>query len=71
MLTDPRRQFLRDTPWTCPKVFDAVRDFGAKADNRADDTDAVQACLDAAKQHGQGALAYLPGGYCKITRIRA
>ena len=68
VLTDPARQFLSDTPWTTPKVFDAVRDFGAKADNRTDDTAAVQACLDAAKAHGQGALAYLPGGYYKITR---
>ena len=68
VLTDPTRRFLDDTPWTCPKIFDAVRDFGAKADNRADDTAAVQACIDAAKAHGQGALAYLPGGYYKITR---
>lgn len=68
VLTDPTRRFLNDTPWTCPKVFDAVRDFGAKADNRTDDTAAVQACLDAAKAHGHGALAYLPGGSYKITR---
>jgi hypothetical protein len=67
-LTDPERSFLDGTPWTSPKVFDAVRDFGATADNTADDTAAVQACIDAAKNHGQGAIAYLPGGQYRITR---
>lgn len=67
-LTAASRQFLDDTPWTSPKIFDAIRDFGARADNRTDDTAAVQACLDAAKAHGGGALAYLPGGSYKITR---
>ncbi|MHB0957232.1 MAG: glycosyl hydrolase family 28-related protein [Pirellulaceae bacterium] len=68
VLADPARSFLCDTPWTSPKVFDAVRDFGAIADNTADDTAAVQACIDAAKTHGNGAIAYLPGGQYKMTR---
>lgn len=47
------------------KVFDAKVDFGAKGDGKTDDTDAVQKCIDAARQHGKDAIAYLPGGnYC-------
>jgi hypothetical protein len=68
VMTDPARTFLDDTPWTCPKVFDAKRDFGAKGDGAADDTEAIQATLDAAKARGRGALAYLPGGQYRITR---
>jgi hypothetical protein len=44
------------------KVFDARRDFGARGDLQGDDTAAVQRCIDAARQHGRGALAYLPRG---------
>jgi hypothetical protein len=44
------------------KVFDAVTDFGAKADGKTDDADAVQKCIDAARQAGHDAIAYLPAG---------
>jgi hypothetical protein len=67
-LTDPARRFLSDRPQSAPKVLDARRDFGAKADGSTDDTAALQACLDAARAHGQGAMAYLPGGIYRITR---
>ncbi len=49
------------------KVFDARVDFGAKGDNRTDDTAAIQATLDAAREHGRGALAYLPNGGYRVT----
>ena len=71
MLTNPERRFLCGTLWTSPQVFDAVRDFGATADNSTDDTATLQACIDAARAHGQGAIAYLPGGEYRIrTRCR-
>ena len=50
------------------KVFDAKRDFGAKGDGRADDTDAIQKAIDAARQHGQGAIAYLPAGSYTVSK---
>jgi hypothetical protein len=68
VLTDATRRFLSDAPRVAPEVFDARRDFGAKADGATDDTDALQACLDAARRHGRGASAYLPGGVYRITR---
>lgn len=68
VMIDPARPFLDDAPWTCPKVFDVRGDFGAKGDGSSDDTAAIQAALDAAKAHGRGALAYLPGGQYRITR---
>ncbi len=55
-------RFLRDTAAVPTKVFDAKRDFGAKADGRADDTTALQQTIDAARAHGKGAIAYLPTG---------
>ncbi|MBM3502024.1 MAG: hypothetical protein FJX74_25505, partial [Armatimonadetes bacterium] len=50
------------------RVFDAKADFGATGDGRTDDTDAIQAAIDAARDHGEGALAYLPSGYYVLTR---
>jgi hypothetical protein len=50
------------------KVFDAKRDFGAKGDGRSDDTDAVQRTIDATRQHGVGAIAYLPRGKYLLTK---
>jgi len=43
----------------------SVRDFGAKGDNAADDTAAVQACID--NSAANRAACYLPPGVYKIT----
>lgn len=54
--------FLKETVVLPGKVFDARRDFGAVGDGRTDDTAAVKAAIAAAREHGNGALAYLPRG---------
>ncbi|MGB2824366.1 MAG: glycosyl hydrolase family 28-related protein, partial [Phycisphaerae bacterium] len=56
------RRFFRAAVRIPGKVFDARRDFGAKADRSSDDTLAVQRCIDAARAGGKGAIAYLPTG---------
>ena len=50
------------------RVFDAKRDFGATGDRSTDDTAAIQKTIDAARQHGKGAVAYLPTGTYLITK---
>ncbi|MFM7205710.1 MAG: InlB B-repeat-containing protein, partial [Planctomycetaceae bacterium] len=63
---DPnRRNLTQDLVPT--KVFDAKADFGAVGDNVADDTAKVQACIDAARRWGDGAIAYFPKGTYKVT----
>ena len=57
------QQFLTDKVEIPGKVFDAKRDFGAKGDNKTDDSAAIQATIDAARQAGKGAIAYLPSGW--------
>ena len=64
----PQTSFLRSTVTIPGKIFDAKRDFGAKGDNRADDTAAIEATLTAARQAGKGAIAYLPSGRYRINR---
>ncbi|MHB8953438.1 MAG: glycosyl hydrolase family 28-related protein [Pirellulaceae bacterium] len=61
-------RFLHETVTMPGKVFDAVRDFGAKGDGQADDTAAVQAAIDAAQRAGQRAIAYLPTGNYRVTQ---
>ena len=56
------RTFLRSTARIPGKVFDAKVDFGAKGDGVADDTAAIQQAIDAAREHGNRAIAYLPTG---------
>lgn len=56
------RSFFRTTASMPGKVFDAKVDFGATGDGRTDDTAAIQKCIDAARLHGKGAIAYLPSG---------
>ncbi|MHB9134170.1 MAG: glycosyl hydrolase family 28-related protein [Armatimonadota bacterium] len=61
------QRFLQETVAIPTVVFDAKRDFGAKGDNRANDTAAVQQTIDAARARGKGAIAYLPVGIYRIT----
>jgi hypothetical protein len=64
-------RFLKGAVPVPGKVFDAKRDFGAKADGRTDDTAAVQGAIDAARDHGRGSIAYLPtGNYCVTDTLR-
>jgi hypothetical protein len=60
--------FLCDAVRIPGKVFDAKVDFGAKGDGKTDDTDAIQRTIDAARDHGNDAIAYLPGGDYAISR---
>ncbi|MET0261339.1 MAG: glycosyl hydrolase family 28-related protein [Rariglobus sp.] len=48
--------------------FDARTDFGAIGDGKADDTAALQAAIDAARAHGNNAMAYIPKGSYRLTR---
>ena len=61
-------RYLRSEATVPSEVFDAKADFGAVGDGQTDDTDAIQAAIDAAREHGAGALAYLPTGHYVITR---
>ncbi|MGE9290592.1 MAG: glycosyl hydrolase family 28-related protein [Puniceicoccales bacterium] len=50
------------------RLFDAKADFGAVGDGRADDSEALQKTIDAAREYGRGAIAYLPKGTYRTTR---
>ena len=65
-LLSPQERFLEQRPRIPGKVFDAVRDFGA--DFTKDATGRVQATIDAARMHGDGAIAFFPAGQYAITR---
>ena len=66
-LTSPHTSFLKDTWPVSGRVFDAVVEFGAKADGHTDDSLALQQAIDAAREAGAGAIAYLPMGRYVIT----
>jgi hypothetical protein len=68
VIRDARQRFLRSEASVPTKVFDARQDFGATGDGKTDDTDAIQAAIDAAREQGHGAIAYLPSGYYILTR---
>jgi hypothetical protein len=68
VVTSPEQRFLRETVRMPGRMFDAVKQFGAKGDGKADDTAAVQAAIDAARNEGNGAIAYLPDGRYLLTR---
>jgi len=67
-ITSAQQSFFRSEATIPGKVFDAKRDFGAKADGKSDDSDAVQRSIDAARQHGRGAIAYLPRGKYRFSK---
>lgn len=67
-VTSARQTFFRSDVKVGGKVFDAKRDFGAKGDGKADDTDAIMATIAAAREHGKGAIAYLPCGEYKVKK---
>ena len=68
VVTSADEHFLQTRADVSGKVFDAVRDFGAKGDELADDTIAIQSAIDAARQCGKGAIAYLPTGRYRVSR---
>ncbi len=67
-LASARQTFFRSAVKVPGKVFDAKRDFGARGDGKTDDTDAIVAAIKAAREQGQGAIAYLPHGKYRVTR---
>ncbi len=67
-VTSAAERFLQQTQDVSGKVFDAVRDFGAKGNGKADDTTAIQSAIDAARAWGRGATAYLPTGRYVVSR---
>ncbi len=50
------------------KMFNVKVDFGAQGDGVADDTDAIQAAIDAAQAYDGYAIAYMPKGEYRVTR---
>ncbi len=67
-VSSARQTFFRSEVLIPGKVFDAKRDFGAKGDGKADDTAALVAAIQAAREHGKGAIAYLPCGQYRVTK---
>jgi len=67
-VSSARQTFFRDNVKVDGRVFDVKRDFGAKGDGKADDTDAIVAAIKAAREHGKGAIAYLPHGRYRVTK---
>ncbi|MGE9291594.1 MAG: glycosyl hydrolase family 28-related protein [Puniceicoccales bacterium] len=60
--------FMPESAEVARKYFDAKEDFGAIGDGVADDTTPLQSAIDAAREFGRGAQAYLPHGKYRITR---
>ncbi len=68
VIASAEQRFLHDSAPAPGRVLDAVRDFGAKADGKSDDTAAIQAAIDAARLAGHGAIAYLPTGRYVVSK---
>ncbi len=68
LIKSAKQSFLKTSVPMPGKIFDAKRDFGAKGDGKADDTEAVQKTIDAARTQGKGAMAYLPAGQYNISK---
>jgi Pectate lyase superfamily protein len=60
--------FLRATVDVPQTIIDVKTDCGARGDGRANDTRAVQACLDRGASAGKGALVYFPSGVYRLSR---
>ncbi|MGE9296068.1 MAG: glycosyl hydrolase family 28-related protein, partial [Puniceicoccales bacterium] len=60
--------FMPDLVEVPGRHFDVKEGFGAIGDGKADDTAAIQAAIDAARRHGDNAIAYLPHGEYRITK---
>ncbi|WP_269522644.1 glycosyl hydrolase family 28-related protein [Coraliomargarita parva] len=65
---DAAMNFMPDQVEVPGCYFDVKEDFGAVGDGKADDTDAIQAAIDAARAHGKFAQVYLPHGEYRVTR---
>jgi Pectate lyase superfamily protein len=68
MIRSAGQSFLVEKAHLPKRVFDARRDFGAKGNGVADDTEAVQKAIDAAAALSGDAIAYLPAGSYIVTR---
>ncbi|MDZ7880494.1 MAG: LamG-like jellyroll fold domain-containing protein [Saprospiraceae bacterium] len=66
-VTQANQSFFIPNPNVPTKVFDAVRDFGAIANDNTDDTQAIQNTINAAKNWGNGAIAYFPTGQYRVS----
>ena len=63
----PKDTVFRPVLATDGRIFDAKRDFGAKGDGNADDTEAVRAAIVAARAERGNAVVYLPKGIYRTT----
>jgi hypothetical protein len=68
LIGSARQRFFRSSATVPGKVFDAKRDFGALGNGKADDSKAVQNTINAAREHGAGAIAHFPRGTYRVTR---
>jgi hypothetical protein len=59
--------FIKQSVIVPPTVYDAKVNYGAVGDGVADDTAAIQNCINAARVAGGGKIAYIPAGTYKIT----
>jgi hypothetical protein len=66
LIRSAEQRFFKSEAVLPTTVFDA-KTYGAVGNGLADDTAAVQATINAARQHGNGAIAYFPDGNYKLT----
>jgi hypothetical protein len=68
-LKSATRTFLKSTwPADGSRIIDVTQaPYGADVTGRADSTTAIQGAIDAARQAGNGAIAYFPPGNYRIT----
>jgi hypothetical protein len=68
-VTSPYQSFFQAEARIPSRVFDARRDFGGRGAG-GDDNAAIRATIEAARQHGQDAVAYFPRGDWRGSGIR-